>query len=118
MSTRDAYVAIADPTRREILGMLRDRGRLQAGEIAARFPSASRPGISRHLRVLRECGVVHCEREGKNPSGRFHGRHPWWVCDGKGTLPFSVTSQRHVTATPGSGRAPDLRGASLVILND
>ena len=65
MSTRDAYVAIADPTRREILGMLRDRGRLPAGAIASRFPSASRPGISRHLRVLRECGVVRCEREGK-----------------------------------------------------
>jgi DNA-binding transcriptional ArsR family regulator len=65
LSTRDAYVAIADPTRREILGLLRDRGTLMAGEIAARFPSASRPGISRHLRVLRECGVVRCEREGK-----------------------------------------------------
>jgi DNA-binding transcriptional ArsR family regulator len=65
LSTRDAYVAIADPTRREILGLLRDRGTLMAGEIAARFPSASRPGISRHLRVLRECGVVTCEREGK-----------------------------------------------------
>jgi DNA-binding transcriptional ArsR family regulator len=65
LSARDAYVAIADPTRREILGLLRDRGTLMAGEIAARFPAASRPGISRHLRVLRECGVVHCEREGK-----------------------------------------------------
>ena len=65
MSTRDTFVAIADPTRREILELLRDRGTLMAGEIAARFPSASRPGISRHLRVLRECGVVRCEREGK-----------------------------------------------------
>jgi DNA-binding transcriptional ArsR family regulator len=68
LSTRDAYVAIADPTRREILGLLRDRGPLIAGEIAARFPSASRPGISRHLRVLRECGVVRCEHEGKTRS--------------------------------------------------
>jgi DNA-binding transcriptional ArsR family regulator len=65
LSARDAYVAIADPTRREILALLRDRGRLQAGEIAGRFPTASRPGISRHLRVLRECGVVRCERAGK-----------------------------------------------------
>jgi len=36
-----------------------------AGEIAASFASASRPGISRHLRVLKECGVVRAEREGK-----------------------------------------------------
>ena len=45
--------------------MLRDRGTLNAGEIAARFPSQSRPGISRHLRVLRECGVVTARRDGK-----------------------------------------------------
>ena len=36
-----------------------------AGEIAANFATASRPGISRHLRVLKECGVVTSQREGK-----------------------------------------------------
>lgn len=65
MSARDACTAIADPTRREILELLRDRGALMAGEIASKFASASRPGISRHLRVLKECGVVRSEREGK-----------------------------------------------------
>ena len=65
MSGRSAYKAIADPTRREILDLLRDRGTLSAGEIAAKFPSQSRPGISRHLRVLRECGVVTAHRDGK-----------------------------------------------------
>lgn len=65
MGARDAYTAIADPTRREILELLRDRGTLMAGEIAANFASASRPGISRHLRILRECGVVSSRREGK-----------------------------------------------------
>ena len=65
---RDAYAAIADPTRRQILGLLRDRGTLSAGEIAARFASISRPGISRHLRVLRECGVVTCRRQGRSQS--------------------------------------------------
>ncbi len=65
MSARDAYTAIADPTRRQILELLRDRGTLMAGEIAARFARASRPGISRHLRVLKECGVVRCTRAGK-----------------------------------------------------
>jgi len=38
---------------------------MAAGEIAEHFASASRPGISRHLRVLRECGVVRCTRRGK-----------------------------------------------------
>ena len=66
MSSRDAYAAIADPTRREILELLRDRGVLTAGEIAANFASVSRPGISRHLRVLKECGVVTSHRRGKS----------------------------------------------------
>ena len=65
MSNRDAFAAIADPTRREILELLRDRGVQTAGEIAANFSSVSRPGISRHLRVLRECGVVASIRKGK-----------------------------------------------------
>ncbi len=66
MRSRDAYTAIADPTRREILGLLRDRGVLTAGEIASNFSYVSRPGISRHLRVLKECGVVTSHRNGKS----------------------------------------------------
>jgi len=65
MSQRDAYIAIADATRREILDLLRTRGPLLAGEIAVEFGDASRPGISRHLRVLRECGVVASRKDGK-----------------------------------------------------
>ena len=45
--------------------MLRDNGTLIAGDIAANFTDSSRPGISRHLRVLRECGLVTSSREGK-----------------------------------------------------
>jgi DNA-binding transcriptional ArsR family regulator len=48
--------AIADPTRRDILMLLRRRT-MSAGEIAGRF-DVSRPAISRHLRVLRESGLV------------------------------------------------------------
>jgi DNA-binding transcriptional ArsR family regulator len=65
LSSRDAYAAIADPTRREILSLLRERETMAAGEIATHFSAQSRPGISRHLRVLRECGVVTCTRRGK-----------------------------------------------------
>ena len=65
MSSRDAYTAIADPTRREILGLLCDRAVLTAGQIASKFAFVSRPGISRHLRVLKECGLVTSRRSGK-----------------------------------------------------
>ena len=55
--------AIADPVRREILVLLRGH-RLTAGEIAARF-EISRPAVSRHLRVLRECGLAVDEVSGR-----------------------------------------------------
>jgi DNA-binding transcriptional ArsR family regulator len=56
------FRAIADPTRREILAMLRG-GRFSVGEIAANFRT-SRPAISRHLRVLRSVGLVVAQQEG------------------------------------------------------
>ena len=71
MSSGETIRAIADPTRREILDLLRDQGVLNAGAIAANFPAQSRPGISRHLRVLRECGVVTVRREGKAQNYRL-----------------------------------------------
>ena len=52
-----AAAAIADPVRREILELLRE-GSAPAGVIADRF-TISRPAISRHLRILRESGLVH-----------------------------------------------------------
>ena len=62
---RDAYVAIADPTRREILDLLKEREVIAAGEIASHVRHISRPAVSRHLRILRECGVVVSFRWGK-----------------------------------------------------
>ncbi|HYN94940.1 MAG TPA: metalloregulator ArsR/SmtB family transcription factor [Pilimelia sp.] len=55
--------AIADPIRREVLLMLRDEP-LTAGQIADRFP-ISRPAVSRHLRVLREAGLVRDTADGR-----------------------------------------------------
>ncbi len=51
--------ALADPVRREIVELLAT-GEMGAGEIAERFP-VTRPAISRHLRVLREAGLVTSE---------------------------------------------------------
>ena len=55
--------AIADPVRRKILQMLRDEP-LSAGQIADRFV-ISRPAVSRHLRVLREAGLVRDTADGR-----------------------------------------------------
>lgn len=55
--------ALADATRRQILRMLRDT-RLPAGAIAGAF-DVTRPAISRHLRVLREAGLVVDEPHGR-----------------------------------------------------
>src|SRR4051812_34839300 len=59
----DALRAVADPTRRAILRLVRD-GELAAGEIATQFPSMSRPAVSQHLRVLAESGLVAVRRDG------------------------------------------------------
>lgn len=58
-----AFAALADPTRRAVLGLLR-RGSLPAGRIAAAFP-VSRPAISKHLRLLRRARLVRERREGR-----------------------------------------------------
>jgi DNA-binding transcriptional ArsR family regulator len=56
------FRALADPTRRKILGLLRGRA-CTVSEMAANF-STSRPAISKHLRILRQVGLVQTRREG------------------------------------------------------
>ncbi|MFF5227741.1 ArsR/SmtB family transcription factor [Dactylosporangium sp. NPDC000521] len=64
----DVAEAIADPVRRAILELLHTGGPVPAGQVAsavgARF-EISRPAVSRHLRVLRECGLVRDTLEGR-----------------------------------------------------
>ncbi|MDB5124688.1 MAG: sdpR 5 [Mucilaginibacter sp.] len=57
------FKALNDPTRREILEMLKDKD-LTAGEIADRF-SISKPSISHHLDLLRQAGLVVSVKEGQ-----------------------------------------------------
>src|ERR1700758_905003 len=59
-----AFQALADPTRRAVLDLLR-RGSQPAGQIASAFP-VSRPAISKHLRLLRRAHLVREHREGRN----------------------------------------------------
>ena len=56
-------LALCDPTRREIMKMLK-RGERSVGEISERF-DVSTPAISRHLAVLRDAELVEIERDGK-----------------------------------------------------
>jgi DNA-binding transcriptional ArsR family regulator len=59
----EALKAVADPTRRAILRLVRD-GERPAGEIAQHFPSMSRPAVSQHLRVLTDAGLLEVRAEG------------------------------------------------------
>ena len=58
----DALQAIAEPRRREILRLVRDR-ELSVGEIAKHF-EVTRPAISQHLRVLKDAGLVSDRPQG------------------------------------------------------
>ena len=57
------FKALNDPTRREILQLLKDSG-MTAGEIAGHF-TISKPSISHHLDVLKRAGLVRSRREGQ-----------------------------------------------------
>lgn len=76
----DVFRALADPTRREILGLLQ-RGEASTGEIAKRF-MLSRPTISKHLGVLLAAELVERRRDGRNQLYTLHAdpmekAHAW-----------------------------------------
>ena len=64
MSIQQTMKALSDPTRREILKLLK-KGSLSAGEIEEHF-DISFPAISRHLSVLKDADLVRDDRDGKN----------------------------------------------------
>ena len=58
------FRALADPTRRQVLALLRERP-MSAGELADRF-EVSKPTMSAHFNVLREAGLIDASRHGKS----------------------------------------------------
>jgi DNA-binding transcriptional ArsR family regulator len=60
---RDVFQAIADPTRREIIGLVA-RQPLSLNAVAESF-EISRPAISKHIKILTECGLVSIRRQGR-----------------------------------------------------
>jgi ArsR family transcriptional regulator len=63
MAGPKAFKAIADPTRREILALLRNRERT-AGELAEHF-DMTKPSMSHHFAVLKDAGLIFSRREGQ-----------------------------------------------------
>ena len=60
---RDVFQAIADPTRRQIINMI-SRQSLNLNAVAEKF-DVSRPAISRHIKILTECGLVVMKKQGR-----------------------------------------------------
>ena len=60
---RDVFQAIADPTRREILGILAKES-LNLNAVAENF-KISRPAISKHIKILTECGLIVIREDGR-----------------------------------------------------
>jgi DNA-binding transcriptional ArsR family regulator len=60
---RDVFQAIADPTRREIIGLIANKP-MNLNAIADNF-DISRPAISQHIKVLHECGLIEIEDVGR-----------------------------------------------------
>jgi DNA-binding transcriptional ArsR family regulator len=60
---RDVFQAIADPTRREIISMIAHQT-LNLNSIADKF-HVSRPAISKHIKILTECGLITIKQQGR-----------------------------------------------------
>jgi DNA-binding transcriptional ArsR family regulator len=74
LSADRVFAALSDATRRGILDLLREHEDLSAGEIARRFPRISRPAVSKHLRVLRQAGLVRAAERGREHHYRLDAR--------------------------------------------
>jgi DNA-binding transcriptional ArsR family regulator len=60
---RDVFQAIADPTRREIINMIAHQS-MNLNAVADQF-SISRPAISKHIKILTECGLITIKQQGR-----------------------------------------------------
>jgi DNA-binding transcriptional ArsR family regulator len=76
---RDAFQAIADPTRRAILLMVASQS-MTAGAIASNFDTA-RPTVSRHLQILTECELLKQEQNGREIYYHFNAKKMKEVAD-------------------------------------
>ncbi|WP_236796049.1 helix-turn-helix transcriptional regulator [Amycolatopsis sp. GM8] len=103
MGTELAFDALADPVRRQILGVLAERAECSVGELVENIDSVGRTGVSSHLRVLRAAGLV---------TERKAGRFRYYSIDPTGPA-RDVIDMLHSLfqgALADAGRAADARG--------
>ena len=79
-TTSDAFNAVAEPRRREILDLLA-KGERPVNDLVRQL-GLGQPQVSKHLRVLREVGLVHVREDGRHRLYRLNGRplksiHEW-----------------------------------------
>ncbi len=93
MSLQTTLRALADPTRRQILNLLK-KGRLTAGEITDHFPVTA-AAVSRHLAVLKEADLIRDTREGKfiiyELNASVLEETMLWIADLKGDVDYVET---------------------------
>ena len=86
MGIQNTLKALSDPTRREILNILK-KGRMSAGEIVEQFP-VSGAAVSRHLSILKDADLIRDERDGKfiyyDLNASFLEEIMLWIKDLKG----------------------------------
>ena len=68
---RDVYVAIADPTRRELIRLLAEEDELPLHELTAQF-DMGRTAVSKHLAILKDAGLVMARKEGRETRYRLN----------------------------------------------
>ncbi len=109
----DVFSAIADPSRREMLDMLA-HGERPAGDLVKAFPRLTQPAVSRHLRVLREAGLVEARPRAQQ---RIYVLHPeqlreldQWISRYRQFWPQQLDAlAKYLDRTRGSGKGQRAR---------
>jgi DNA-binding transcriptional ArsR family regulator len=104
----DTFSAVADPRRRAMLDLLVKHER-SAGELVSAFPDISQPAVSRHLRILKNAGLVHMRVQAQQriyaiqPSGL--AELDAWIAKYKFFWPAKLDSlERHLNNNKGAKR--------------
>jgi len=103
----DVFLAISDPTRRAVLDLLASGSR-KAGDIAARFSHLTQPGVSRHLKVLRDARLVNVEVKAQqriyklNPEGLAELYE--WVAKYQAMWPETLDALEHYLNAKARGK--------------
>ncbi len=110
-SEQAVFRALADPSRRAVLALLR-QGSLPAGRIARAFP-VSRPAISKHLRLLKRAHLVKEQIQGRH---RYYQLNPdplrsldSWLNQYRGFWQVSLTSLKDIVENDPPKQSPRIR---------